>query len=150
MQHHVVEVTPTISTSQYSAGDQVGTLMTLSGAVPGERDGAVLRQVTVVDKAKQKAALTVYLFDASPTVASSDNAAADVADAEMADKCLGKLAVAAGDYSDLSANSTATVAPGVWCKAAAGTALYALAVTSGTPTYGAVSDLVFRFHFSWE
>ena len=151
MQHHVVEVTPTINTDAYTANDQVGGLMTLSGACDGPGAGAVLRQVTIVDKAKQKAAMTVLLFDESPTVASSNNAAVDVADAQMAGKCMGSVSVAAGDYADVANSSVATKATTFWARPIAGqTTLYALAYTTGTPTYGADGDLVFRFHFTWE
>ena len=151
MQHHVVEVTPTVSSgAAYDAADQVGGLITLAGAVPAAGDGAILRQISVVDKAKQKAALNVLLFDAEPTVASADNEAANVADTEMAGKCLGAVSIAAGDYVDLSASSVATKATTTPVKANGSASLYALLVTTGTPTYGSTSDLVLRFHFTWE
>jgi hypothetical protein len=151
MQHHIVEVTPTVSSgAAYTANDQVGGLMTLTGAVPASSDGAVLRQISVVDKGKQSAALNVLLFDAQPTVASSDNAACDVADAELAGKCLGHVAIAAGDYVALSAGSVAAKQVTVPVKADSSATLYALAMTTGTPTYASTSDLVFRFHFTWD
>lgn len=125
--------------------------MTLSGAVPGPGDGAILRQISVVDKAKQSVAITVLLFDALPTVASSNNAAIDITDAEMADKALASVSVAAGDYVALANSSLATKATTTPVKAAAeSSTLYAVALTTGTPTYGSTSDLVFRLHFTWE
>lgn len=125
--------------------------MTLSGAVPGPGDGAILRQISIVDKAKQKAALTVLLFDDLPVVASSNNAAVDITDAQMADKALAAVSIASGDYVDLAANSLATKVTTTLLKAVAeSSSLYAVVFTTGTPTYGSTSDLVFRFHFSWE
>jgi hypothetical protein len=149
MQHHIVEVTPVLDTSAYASGDQLGSLMTLSGAVPASGAGAILRAVSIVDKAKQSAALKVLLFDASPTIVSVDNAAADISDAELADKCLGAVAVAAADYVALNANSVATVQATLPVKPNASSTLYALLVSAGSPTYAA-SDLVLRFHFTWD
>jgi hypothetical protein len=150
MQHHVVEVTPTINTAAYTADDQVGGIMTLAGAVPAVGDGAVLRQISVVDKAAQEAAITVLFFDELPTVASANNEAVNVADAQLADKCLGAVAIAAGDYVGLSAGSVATKQTALMVKANGSSSLYAVAFTTGTPTYGSASDLVFRFHFTWD
>lgn len=125
--------------------------MTLSGAVPGPGDGAILRQISIVDKAKQAAAIIVLLFDELPTVASSNNVAIDITDAEMADKALASVSVASGDYAALANSSLATKATTTPLKAVVGeTSLYAVAFTTGTPTYGSTSDLVFRFHFTWE
>jgi hypothetical protein len=149
VQHHIVEVTPVLDTSAYASGDQQGSLMTLTGAVPAQGEGAVLRAVSVVDKAKQSAAFKIVLFDASPTVASADNAAADVSDAEMADKCIGAVSVAAADYVALNANSVATVTTTLPVKAVGGSSLYALMVAAGSPTYAA-NSLVLRFHFTWD
>jgi hypothetical protein len=148
---HVVEVTPTVSTSAYTANDQVGGLMTLDGAAPGKGAGTVLNSIVIVDKASQAAEIDLYFFDESPTVASSDNAAADVTDAEMVDKCIGHVTVVAGDYAALAANSTACVRDiALSLKPRASTTLYCLAVTRGTPTYGSTSDLTLKFVFDWE
>lgn len=150
MQHHVVAVTPTVDTSAYASGDQVGATLTLNGAAPGDGTGTFLRKLTVVDKAKQKSALTVWLFDEAPTVASADQAAADVSDAELVDKALGCVSVAAADYKDLANGSVATVALDLPFKPVGSSSLYALIVSGGTPTYAAASDLVLKFHFAWS
>lgn len=150
---HVVEVTPTVSSgAAYTAADQVGGLMTLEGAGPGLGEGTILQGVVVVDKDKQKAALDLYFFDESPTVASADNEAANVTDAEMADKCIGHVAIAAADYKDLSGNSTASVRNlGMRLKPTkGGSTLYCVAVTGGTPTYTSTSALVFKFACEWD
>jgi hypothetical protein len=147
-QYHVVEATPTVDTNVYASGDRVGTLMTLTGV--GEAGaGCRLDKVVIVDKSKQKSALKIYLFNASPTIVSADNAAADISDAEMAAKCVGVVSVVAGDYHDLANNSTADTTYGKPLKAP-GATLYALIVSAGTPTYTSTTDLVLKFHFSWE
>lgn len=150
MQHVLVKVTPVISTTAYTAADQVGDLQSLPGAVAASGDGAILRQVSVVDKAKQKAALTILFFDSSPTIASTDNAALDVSDSEMAARCLGSVTIATTDYVDTASNSVATKQVTLPLKASGSSTIYAVASTAGTPTYGSTSDLVLRYHLTIE
>lgn len=136
----IAEVTPTISTSAYAADDQVGAVQTLN-VDPGVRR---LVSITVIDKAKQKAELEFLLFKELPTVASADNAACNVADAEIAAKCIGVVTLAATDYTDLSAGAVGTVQCDVVVQTT-GSKLYALAKTTGTPTYVSTSDLVVKY-----
>jgi hypothetical protein len=145
---HILEVTPTVDTAQYASGDRLGSLMTLSGAADGDFSPTTLKSVVILDKAKQKSALDIFFFDASPTIASADNAALDITDAEMADKFLGSVTIAAADYKDLNASSVVTATCDLPLKptTTAGT-IYALLVSRGTPTYGAASDLVLRLSF---
>lgn len=151
MQHVLVKVTPVVSASAaYTAADQVGGLQTLPGAVAASGDGSILRQVSVVDQAKQKAALTILFFDSSPTIASADNAALDVSDSEMAARCLGSVTIATTDYVDTASNSVATKQVTIPVKARGSSTIYAVASTSGTPTYGSTSDLVLRYHFTLD
>ena len=151
----IIEVTPTVDTSAYASGDHLGTVHTLAGAAPGQGLYTVLQSLTIIDKAQQKSALDVFLFDASPTVASSDNAAANITDAEMIDKCIGHIVVAAADYRDIgSANSVAHLKNlGMHLKpdptATAPLNLYAFVVSRGSPTYAAAGDLVFKYAFEW-
>lgn len=143
-----VEVTPTIDTSAYAAGDQLGSLMTLSTGIADDAKNMTLLSVAIVDKAKQDAAIDILLFDESPTVSSSDNAALDISDAEMVDKCCGFVEVADSKYSDLNANSVAFVGNiGLNCKYVTDGTLYAIMNCQGTPTYTSTSDLVLRFTF---
>lgn len=141
----VLEATVTTDTSIYADHDQVGTVLTLADAFPGGcPKRGMIESVSVVDKSSQKSALTLHFFDASPTVASSDNAALNISDAELADKYLGKVEIAAGDYQDLSAAAVATVkALGLIVKSTT-TALYCQVESGGTPTYGSTSDLVLK------
>lgn len=153
---HTVEVTPTVSASSaYTAEDQVGGIMTIEGACQKMNSNSSLISLIVTDKAKQSAALTVFFFDELPTVASSDNAAIDITDAEMLDKCVGHVTVAASDYQSVSGSSVAclgaagTKAPSFKSKTSGGK-LYAVVKTTGTPTYGATGDLSFKFTFAQD
>lgn len=143
-----VEVPMTgMDTAAYAAGDQVGVITAVAGVGQGGGSPCKLVSVTVVDKAKQSAAIDILLFDELPTVASSNNAAVNVSAAQLTDKCLGVVKIAAANYSALSACSVATVVPGNAIKPIDSATIYILLSTTGTPTYTAATDLVLRFAF---
>lgn len=147
----LIEVTPTVDTSAYTSGDHLGSLMTIEGVNAGGAHLGVLEGVVIVDKAKQSSAINILLFDESPTIASSDNGTVNISDAEMADKSIGHIAIAAADYVALSANSVACKRDlRQHIKPIKDSKIYALMVSGGTPTYGAASDLVLKFIFRWE
>jgi hypothetical protein len=149
--NQVVEVTPTITAGAYSAEDQVGGIQTLSGATLGEDCGATVISVVVTDKAKQSAALSMFFFDELPTVASADNDAINISDAEMADKCIGVISVAAASYVNVADNSVVTApasSTGLYVKSRdADGKIYVVVKTTGTPTYASTGDLVFKYSF---
>lgn len=157
-----VSVTPTISTPAYTAGDQLGGIMTISDVVRQDKQyaGAAgegyceLAGVTILDGSKQDAAIDIWFFNQSPTVTSADNAPFSMTDANQAAQCIGmvSLSTANGSYSDAALNST-----GEWpnlnkilripASATTPTNVYAIAIVRGTPTYGTTTDLQFQFHF---
>ena len=141
-----VTVTPTVDTSIYASGDQIGTLFTITGALKLFQSG-LLESVTVVDKSKQKSAINIILFNQSTAVASADNAALDITDALMATNSLGYVPVAAADYKDLNANSIATVRGLNLSVSSTGDNLYGIILSGGTPTYTSASELVITFGF---
>lgn len=135
--------TVTTDTNVYASGDQLGTLITLTDALAGTNGGR-LASLSIVDKAKQKSGLTVLFFRALPTVASSNNAALDISDAEISSKFLGQVPIVAGDYVDLANSSVATYktsAIDLVLESSNGT-LYAIVLSQGTPTYTSATDLI--------
>jgi hypothetical protein len=122
----------------------------------GGRGVTRLKGVKVVDKSKQKAAIDLMFFNSQPTVASSDNDAYDVTDAEMAAKYAGILSVASGDYKDIANSSVANVVPAqpILIQAERNTAspygksLWVAIICRGTPTYTSTSDLVIELEFA--
>lgn len=119
----------------------------VASAMTSSSGGAELGTLTVVDKAKVKHDLHIMFFDRAVTLASADNAAVDVADAQMALGYIGTVAVAEADYTTVLASSTsATKLPAFFFNTAGGKHLYYLLVCrdSGGCDYGAVGDLVFR------
>lgn len=154
LQGKVVSFAPTLDTSAYATGDQMGSLMTISNVCDLSSGAVRILSLTIVDKAKQSVSFDVLFFSSLPTVTSVDNAALDISDAEMAAKCIGSVTVQTTDYKALNANSVATVRgvdlilqPGP-ASAPTGTNpsqvnLYAILCSRGTPTYAA-SDLQLR------
>lgn len=136
-----VSFAPTLDTSIYASGDQMGSLMTISNFTDQSSGAVMLRSLVVVDKDKQKAAFDLLLFNALPTVASSDNAALDISDSEMASKFIGKISVAAADYTDLANSSYACIkAVDTVIQLSGSTTLYAICrCGASTPTYAASS-----------
>lgn len=137
------QVTPTLDTNAYADGDQVGALLTVPIVHPIY--ASELLTVTVLDKAAQSAALDLFFFDRSVTVA-ADQAAASFSDADM-EFCLGVINIAAGNYDANAANSIATVNPNPCLplfSSIRGSNVYVAIVSRGTPTYAA-SSLVLGF-----
>jgi hypothetical protein len=146
--YKTVTVTPTLDTSIYASGDRMGSVMTLSGVAMEDGGSVTLDGISIVDTDKQDAAFDVWLFNASPTLISADNAAISLLDSEMTSKAVGWQVLAASDYKDAASSSIAYKgnlnAP---LKVKSGTKnLYALLVSRGTPTYNA-SALSLTFHF---
>ena len=140
----VLEATVATDTNVYADHDQIGSLLTISDAFSGTSKKGVIVSVSVLDKSSQSSALTVHFFDASPTVASSDNAALNITDAELADKHIGKVEIAATDYQALSASSVATVDNAGVVISSKSKNLYLIVESAGTPTYTSATDLVLK------
>jgi hypothetical protein len=144
----IVSATPTLDTSAYASGDRVGTVMQFTNAMDDSSGTGTVVSITVLDKAAQSVALSLLLFNDLPTVASADNAALDISDAEMA-KCIGVIPIATGDYVSTASNSIATVRNvnlliGAVRSESNQTAkvIYGLLKSGGTPTYAASSLVV--------
>ncbi len=154
----IIVFTPVVSTTPaYSAGDQVGGLNLLAEAVNHDGGYGVLQSVSIIDKGKQKAALTLFLFDDVPTLVSTDNGAFDLTDAQASLSCLGHVLIPSANYQDTSSNSIATVLDiGLLIRSRAGKNavpfasgatprdIWAVLMTTGTPTYVSTSDLVVK------
>lgn len=145
------EVVPVIDAVQYTAEDQLGDVMAITGAAFQKNSVATLVSLTVADKSKQTIPMTLFFFNQFPSVSSVNNGMLNVPDSEMATKCIGHVAFTSADYAVVSGSSIATVKLGAAAltmksKAEAGT-VYAIAKVQGAPTY-AVGDLLFRYLFA--
>jgi len=144
----VITVTPTIDTSAYASGDRCGSIMTLSDVVDSAGEGVILESIFIHSKTVLTSpAFYVMFFDDLPTVASADNAAIDVSDAECASKLIGWVAV--GTSKNLASGTileNVNVQRALDLKAGSKT-LYALLVIEFAPTFGGTTDLTIRFKF---
>lgn len=145
-----VSATPTLDTVAYAIGDRVGTVMDFAGLSDTPGDSVAIVGLRIVDLAVQKAALNLWLFRVSPTIASADNAALDMTDGNLtAAVPVGFISIAATDYVDTASNAVGLkmlVQPGLVAHtgATAGAVgdtghLYGLLESGGTPTYAANS-----------
>jgi hypothetical protein len=153
----IVTATPTISTSPaYTAGDQIGGIMTLTDVIRQDPQMAYgvseLKSVTILDGGKQDSAIDIWFFNVSPTVTSSDNAAFSMSDANQAAQCIGAISIGT-TYSDGALNSTSTDGKNLGLplqiagSSATPTSIFAIAIARGTPTYTTTTDLQFQFSF---
>src|SRR5436190_18178347 len=145
-----IAVIPALDTVAYASGDRVGTVMDFAGLSDTPGDAVAIIALRIVDLAVQKAALNLWLFRVSPTIASADNAALDITDANLtAVVPVGFISIAATDYVDTASNAVGLKMlpqPGLVAHtgATAGAVgatghLYGLLESAGTPTYAAGS-----------
>jgi hypothetical protein len=136
----VTDITAVSAGAAYTAGDYVGALRVLAlGRVPGV--GGVILGLTVIDRGNQKAALEIFLFNTAPQATVADNAAANMDEhyVEFAG-LIGRVSVAAADYKTVAGSYTATIPLAIGFASATGN-VWAVVVTTGTPTYVATTDL---------
>lgn len=103
----IIAVAPTLDTNAYASGDRMGSIMEFSGAVRHAGGQGMIESLVVLDKGDQALAFDIMFFDQLPTVASSDNDALSITDAEM-EKYLGHIVVASADFKDMGGNQVAT------------------------------------------
>jgi hypothetical protein len=137
----LVRVTPTLTTTPYSIGDTLGGIQTITGATAPNGTGT-LNSLHLTDIANQKKAMDIFIFESNPAAATTTDNAAFVFSTDTA-KLLARVSVAGADYATVAGVATAVKSGlNITVKGNGGTSLYAVAVTSETPTYAAAS-LVF-------
>jgi len=130
----LIVVTPVIAAAAFSAKDFVGGKLTLAGAVRVAEGKGKVTGLKLVDAAKQNADLLVFIFGADLAGTYSDNAAESITTADWL-KWIGTIKILSADYEVMANASVVDMGFEMPIKAAAGTTLYALIVTKGTPTY---------------
>ena len=145
----VIDNTPTLDTNIYADADRLGSIEELEGVALDVGGIAELNDIVCLDGDDQGTAINFLFFDELPTVASADNAALSISDAEMA-KCVGIYELAAADFADVV---TSKLGQGVFtkllmkCKARSTSLWVVMQVASGTPTYTA-AGMKNKFKFS--
>src|SRR2546421_5514296 len=95
-------ITPVITTHSpaYSANDVIGGVLTLTGAVRSAGGAGLLQNLMVVDRANQKAPLTILLFDSTPAGTYADNVVCPSIGADAAELSR-EIKLAASDYETI-------------------------------------------------
>lgn len=125
-----------VETGIYASGDALGEQQSVR--LP---EHCLLQTVVVVDRDKEDVGFDIVLYGRAPG-GTTDNAAYDPTDDEL-ENCLGTVTVSG--YKDFNDNAVATmVSVGISLWLPEGV-LYFQAVSRGTPTYTATSDLRVRF-----
>lgn len=135
----------TVTASAYSAGDCVGGLVDVACHRANKPSSLALESVVLVDLADQKADMVLWVLSGEPGESSVvEDSEAFALDAEDAPLVLGTISIGAADYADAGSYAVATIAGiGLPVEADAGSLYFAL-VTTGTPTYTAVDDLMLQ------
>lgn len=146
----LVSQRPTISANQaYQANDAIGGVMQFTIPVESTVNGGggMALSLVIIDLLKQNPALVVFFFDTA-IAGTADNAAFAPSAAELL-TCIGHVIIAATDYQAAGANgSIVTKAPLDFALAppdsTGAKTIYAQAMVTGTPTYTATNQLMFR------
>lgn len=145
-----ITLQPTISTTAYAAGQVLGGVMTLTGALRTAILSGTWMGIQVVEKSTQKSPMDIVLFTQSPTGANFTDHAAAVWTLDY-DKIIGINNIVAANYSTLA--TSCGVCLGNLNKRVLSTSsgnLYAVAICNGTPTYASASHLLFTFYFEQD
>ena len=139
-----IGVVPTISTSIYASGDNVGGEIEFTNAVRTSGATGEIRSVVLVDQDAENAPLELWLFDRAISGTHTDNSAFDPTDADL-DNLVGRIDIDAAHYATVNDNSAAVVSCAVPIKSNA-TSIYGYLVVRSTPTYTSTTDLTVTLH----
>ena len=142
----IVTLTPTVTASatpDYSAGDNLGGLLTLSDATPPDRRWGEIVGVSITSDVAFTGPFDVVFFNANPSGSTfTDNAAQDVV---LADQ--GKI-IGVAHCSDVTALSGCSIHQAlnivIPFRLAEGASLYAAIVIRGTLNLTATDEVVMR------
>jgi hypothetical protein len=153
-----VDVAQTVTASSaYTAGNAVGGLMTISGAsrVSGSLGaagtGGIVQQVVMNSKSVQTAQIDVFLFNSNPSGSTCTDKTAFVLATADFDKVIGVASIpgTTANNSGWFSGGTGSVGQAnnlaMAFDLASATTIYACAVTRGTPTFTATSDISLKY-----
>lgn len=149
----VIGILPLITAQAYSAAQQLGTATRIPSAVKDVGGGATLMSLAIVDKANQKSALDILLFNAQPTLISTDGTTLNISDAELTSKYLGRVVVPNTNYKSNSTTNADVSVGNIILKVQATSGsldIWCVVVCQGSPTYTSTSDLVLSFGFNQD
>lgn len=134
-----------VTAAAYVAGNNVGGAIKLASAL---KDGVLtgkIQSLSLADHANQKAPVDILVFDSQPAAAIVDHAAMPALAVADSAKVIARISILAADY--VTVGGTAVVSLNNLerlVQSATNGDLWIAIVTSGTPTYAAVTDLTVR------
>lgn len=131
--------TPTITAGAYTTGKALGGLLTFTGVSAGGT--GLIRSVSLTDKANQKIAIDILLFNQSFT-ATADGSTIAISAADLVNM-VGVISLAAGDYISAAASTNAIATKyniNLACNSSDNN-LYGQLVIRGSATYASTSDI---------
>lgn len=147
-QHNMVSIAPTVTitaTPDYSAGDCVGGIVTVSSAVNTKSNRPIrLTNVTLTDNAGQAPALSLLFFRATPAGGTYTDNSALVLDASDIADLVGVVRIAAADWYTVSSKSLVAVNDLNMIMDITTTSLFMLVVADGAYNAGATTDLTVK------
>jgi len=146
-----IKLNPVVTAGLYAANDIIGGKLTLANAARIAGGLTRLENILITDRANQKAAGFILIFDADPTAATLTNDGPLTLSTDDF-KVVARIDVSAASY--LSVGSTPKAVAdipyaGRLMKAVGSRNLYAVFVTTSTPTYAATTDIQIQFNFSY-
>ncbi len=135
------KVNPTVDTSAYGANDIVGGVQTIASFAQVTGGSAVLNSLAIFDAGNQKAAMQILFFDATPSGGTYADQGAVTWAAGDAAKFIGKVEVLTADFTSFGTQGVAVYRNLNMPLSVAATSLFALIITTGTPTYTAATNL---------
>ena len=140
-----VSVTPTVTASSaYTAGNEVGGLMTFA-SVFGSADSGIVQSIRIKCLTVQTTGFKLYLFNANPTNSTWTDKSAPSINAADIPYLIGQWTLSSPD-SGLGTETAWTI-DGVGASVVSTTTgLYGVMVATGTPTFGSTSDCAVSLH----
>lgn len=133
------QISPTVSTSAYAAGDAISGLLSMPAAFRSADQSGILRQLNIT--AELGAGFDVdVLFFASAVTGGTDNDAYTPAFTE-AQELVGLISFVAADFTIVGANAFASKAVELDMQLPRSTTLYFQLVARGAVTFAATDDL---------
>jgi hypothetical protein len=146
---YVVSNTPTVTAGGYSANDVVGGEMAINGIPSSD---CILQSVTIIDQSGQDAAIEVLIFEENITTPADNSAWSFTSGDEP--KLLARVEVGASDYKAVGGGAASiaeirnlAIPISTQAKTNNAPTLYAVMVTTGTPTYVATDDITLKLGF---
>lgn len=142
----IIVPTLAVSTSAYSSGHCVGGKLTLTNAVRVSGGTAIIQSVFLVDRANQKPALEILVFDSDPAGTFTDRAAFPTLALADSARAKRRISIATSDWVTVAGHAYADVTAISKVLKASGTRnLFAVMSTTSTPTFAATTDLILGF-----